>query len=227
MRYSCRIDVVVADEHDDYWVMRHRVADGWSELARLRLDDEALAACWAWERSYLGMRIAGTIHNELRPAAPDTTPPTGAVPEAGAPRPWGLRQHAPSGGGRIPQHRRAIAGDGGQDEPFSQHATEFQRRTSIRRSRAEIAAAGVRIAEEAKEMAAPDLALDPNPSALTCSRCRFVEPCLALQVGGECEDILASDYQERTVRAIEVGRLGGESWGAGRGFVMPKAWLQD
>ena len=30
------------------------------------LDEEAAAACWAWEQDYIGMEIAGTIHNEIR-----------------------------------------------------------------------------------------------------------------------------------------------------------------
>ena len=38
------------------------------------LDEEAAAACWAWEQDYIGMEIAGTIHNEVRIDGPLDSP---------------------------------------------------------------------------------------------------------------------------------------------------------
>ena len=35
-------------------------------VEELVFDEEATAACWAWEQDYIGMEIAGTIHNEIR-----------------------------------------------------------------------------------------------------------------------------------------------------------------
>ena len=39
----------------------------WPPTETLVDDEEAVAACWAWEQFYLGMTITGTIHNESAP----------------------------------------------------------------------------------------------------------------------------------------------------------------
>jgi hypothetical protein len=79
VRYTGRIDMMAVDEHDAYWIVRHRVVDGdWPATEQLVADEESLTACWAWEQFYLGMAITGTIHNELR------LPPAGAAGAAGA-----------------------------------------------------------------------------------------------------------------------------------------------
>jgi hypothetical protein len=76
VRYTGRIDMLAVDEHDAYWIVRHRVVDtDWPSIEQLIADEESLAACWAWEQFYLGMAIAGTIFNELRLSpAPDPPP---------------------------------------------------------------------------------------------------------------------------------------------------------
>jgi hypothetical protein len=138
VRYAGRIDMMAVDEHDAYWIVRHRVVDAdWPSTEQLVADEESLAACWAWEQFYLGMAIAGTIFNELRLSpAPDSPPQADQrQPEREQRRqpgrqqrhrqkqvrwPWrqarspatlpAVRQHEPSGGGRsIPQHRRMYA----------------------------------------------------------------------------------------------------------------------
>ena len=64
IRYEGRVDLLVVDEHDAYWVVRHQLSpSGFADPDLLALDDESTAACWAWELFYLGMRIAGTIHD--------------------------------------------------------------------------------------------------------------------------------------------------------------------
>ena len=68
IRYQGRVDLLAGDEHDRYWVVAHRLVDRFGTAEELLLDEELVAACWAMERFYPGMRIAGTIHNELRPA---------------------------------------------------------------------------------------------------------------------------------------------------------------
>jgi hypothetical protein len=38
------------DEHDAYWIMRHRVVGAdWPPTEQLAADEETLIACWAWE----------------------------------------------------------------------------------------------------------------------------------------------------------------------------------
>ena len=100
--YRGRVDLLGVDEYDAYWIMRHRVVREWTPLSTLRRDEEALAACWAWPQHYIGMEIAGTIHNEMRlptaaPSGDDADPLSadGARPTASP-----VRQHEGSGGGR-------------------------------------------------------------------------------------------------------------------------------
>jgi hypothetical protein len=61
-----RVDLVVVDPFNGYWVVRHRLVDAWAAADALVLDEAGAAWCWAWGRSYLGMDIAGVIYNELR-----------------------------------------------------------------------------------------------------------------------------------------------------------------
>ncbi|HZC64056.1 MAG TPA: hypothetical protein VE464_20635, partial [Streptosporangiaceae bacterium] len=140
IRYRGRIDLMAVDRHDAYWIVRHRLVDGeWQATGELIEDEEALAACWAWEQFYLGMTVTGTIYNEL-----SRTP--------GRIRPWhrrgaarrAVRQHEPSGGGRsIPQHRRmyARAREPARVKPVEQRTGPGFRRTWLRRTPGDVAAA--------------------------------------------------------------------------------------
>ena len=74
--YTCRVDLLAVDAADEYWVVRHQIVDDWRTVEELVFDEEATAACWAWEQDYIGMEIAGTIHNEIRIDRPLDWPPT-------------------------------------------------------------------------------------------------------------------------------------------------------
>ena len=167
VRYGGRIDLLAADEHDAYWIVRHRLTTGdWALAGQLAADQEARAACWAWEQSYLGMTITGTIWNELRMTTGEpltTGEPPSPVP---VPRRWPwrrrpeaalvnqapvVRQHEPSGGGRsLPYHRRQQARDREpvHAEPVEQVIGDGFRRTWVRHPAAEIAVAGQRLATD-------------------------------------------------------------------------------
>ncbi len=240
VRYAGRIDLMAVDAHDAYWIVRHRVvAADWTPTGQLVADEEALAACWAWEQFYLGMAVTGTIHNELRlpsgPAARAVTP----VPHPSQParRRWrGLpsrrasalprvRQHEPSGGGRsIPQHRRmyAQATQPHQVEPIEQLTGDGFRRTWLRRTPAEVARAGHRLGQDVAEMAREDLDVYPEPSDDKCPPCPYLDPCLALRTGRDDEPVLRTGYRKRAPESPEEGRLGGRAWGMGRGAAPPK-----
>jgi hypothetical protein len=72
IRYQGRMDMLAVDQHDAYWIVRHRVVDGdWAPTGQLVQDEEAVTACWAWEQFYLGMAITGTIYD----AGPGRRPP--------------------------------------------------------------------------------------------------------------------------------------------------------
>ena len=226
--YRGRVDLLGVDEYDAYWIMRHRVVREWTPLSTLRRDEEALAACWAWPQHYIGMEIAGTIHNEMRlptaaPSGDDADPLSadGARPTASP-----VRQHEGSGGGRsVPQHRRLDARASAPAEPkVVEHDTgPWFRRTWIRRSSAEIEQAGRQLASEARAIFDPEVAIFPSPSAQACGSCPFASPCLALYEGkeAEAEAILTSSYRTRATDVVE-GRLGGVTWSTGRGAAPPR-----
>ncbi len=168
VRYRGRLDMLAVDAHDAYWIVRHRVVKDWTPLDDLVRDEEAVAACWAWEQFYIGMEIAGTVHNEMRlptrPGLASREPRMAVGPERG-----GLAQHEGSGGGRsIPQHRRLYAQASEPVEPdrVAHDVGPWFRRTWVRRSRAEIEQAGRQLALEARAMFDPGVAVYPSPSRL-------------------------------------------------------------
>lgn len=238
VRYRGRIDMLAVDSHDAYWIVRHSLVDGaWPLTGQLPAESEPLTACWAWEQFYLGMAIEGIIYNELR-LYPQPDPPAGRG-DAAAPatrrRGWlrarraegaqrYVRQHEPSGGGRsIPQHRRmyAVASRPEHADTIEQRAGEYFRRTWLRQSRAEVAAAGGRLAGDAAEMAAGP-AIYPDPSVANCPPCEFLDPCLAIFAGHDAEAVITSSYRERPPDVPQEGRLGGGAWGMGRGAAPPR-----
>ncbi|HYN17429.1 MAG TPA: hypothetical protein VEY96_05020 [Actinomycetes bacterium] len=244
VRYQGRVDLLAGDEHDRYWVAAHRVVDRFGPADELLLDEELVAACWAMERLYPGLRIAGTLHNELRldpagdpaaPSQPPEPPPTTAwsrlrrrpvrsdrqVRRSGHER--GIPQHEASGGGRsLPYARRGAARPSPPDtEAVASQGDGDFRRTRIPRGRAELEAMGARLAAEALEMVDPGLRLYPNPAPEHCGACQFVAPCLAAERGGDVGAVLDAGYRDRGPELVEPGRLGSATWGIGRGAAPP------
>lgn len=103
-----------------------------------------------------------------------------------------------------------------------QHAGEGFRRTLVRRSPEELAAAWRRLAADAAVMIAPDVAVEPAPSGVNCPPCPFRAPCLAMFAGEDAEAIVGSAYRKRPAVTVEEGRLGGGAWGMGRGAAPPR-----
>jgi hypothetical protein len=234
IRYSGRIDLMAVDSHDAYWIVRHRVVDAdWPTTEQLVADEEGLVACWAWEQFYLGMTITGTVYNELRRSSGDQ-PDRGQLDQDQPRRarlPWRrlqrslprVRQHEPSGGGRsIPQHRRmyAQAREPAWVEPVEQLTVGGFRRTWLRRTPADVTEAGRRLAADLVEMASQDLDVYPEPSDQNCPACPYLDPCRALRAG--TLPIPLSGYRKRLPVSPVEGRLGGRSWGLGRGAAPPK-----
>ncbi|PXX11101.1 hypothetical protein [Mycolicibacterium moriokaense] len=216
--YTCRVDLLAVDAADDYWVVRHQTVDDWQERDALVRDEEAIAACWAWEQDYVGMEIVGTIHNEVRIDGPLDLPST-ADPRHRKP----VAQHEASGGGRsIPQHQRVSARPSRVDvaSRVDQHIAGPIRRTRIRRTRQEIADMGRQLAAEALDMVF-EPTIYPSPAA-HCSVCEFAAPCLALFEGADPEPILEARFRQRPVSAQPKPRLGQATWGFGRGAAPPK-----
>jgi len=222
IHYQGRVDALVVDAFDAYWIMDHRlVVDGeWENLNQFLLDEQSIAACWAWEIFYYGMKIAGTIHNELRLGAPETAvaapgkpplTPALAEPEAETP-PYDVvgRRRLYMEAIRVPDERVQVSGN------------EAFRRTRITRTRAELEACGRQVAEEALEMTSPGLIVYPSPSVANCAPCPYREPCIALNMGTDEHAILEANYRKRGPEEIVEGRLGGVTWSMNRGARPPK-----
>jgi hypothetical protein len=242
IRYQGRLDLLASDEHDRFWVVGHRLVDRFTAIGDLLLDEELVAAGWAVERSYPGMRVAGTVHNELRidPAGPTHRGGNQHPPEPPQPLPaqgWrrrlrrpvpshqrGIPQHEASGGGRsLPYHRRRFVQAGAaRAEAVTTQGNQLFRRTQVRREPAELQDMGARLAAEALDMVDPGLRLYPSPSPEHCGGCQFVAPCLAMEQGGDVEAVLAAGYRDRGPERVEPGRLGGATWGTGRGAAPPR-----
>lgn len=217
--YTCRVDLLAVDAADEYWVVRHQIINDWQPVDELIRDEEAAAACWAWEQDYINMQIAGTIHNEVRIGGPldlpaDETSATGKLTS--------VAQHEPSGGGRsIPQHVRVRARElrPAQDGRIDQRTAGVLRRTRIRRSRDEIAAVGRLMAAEALDMTGATVPY-PNPGP-HCLVCEFSEPCLAMFNGADPERLLATHFRRHADDERPKPRLGQATWGFGRGAAPP------
>lgn len=218
--YLSRIDLLGVDAADEYWLVRHHIVDEWQDTETLVRDDEAVAACWAFEQDYLGMTIAGTIHNEVRVTGPLSFPPAESrMPRRRRP----VAQHEPSGGGRsLPQHQRVSAQMSRADalNRTEQRTAGVLRRTLVRRSRSEISSVGMLIAAEVLDMTNWPASY-PTPAA-HCSTCEFNAPCAAITIGDDPEPLLTNGFRVAT-DAPAKPRLGQSTWGFGRG-AAPPSW---
>jgi hypothetical protein len=217
--YPCEIDLVAVDAADEYWVVCHQIVDEWLDSGSLLRDEQAVAACWAFEHDYIGVQIAGTIHNELRIAGPLNFPPAGSAMKR---MPKAVAQHEPSGGGRsLPQHQRVSALESRSDATnrTEQRTAGVLRRTRIRRSRHEIASVGMQIASEAVDMTNWPT-IYPTPAA-HCRDCEFNAPCLAITEGADAEPLLEADFRRPPTESNKP-RLGQSTWGFGRGAAPPR-----
>jgi len=176
--YACRVDLLAVDAADEYWVVRHQIVDDWQDPDSLVRDEEAIAACWAWEQDYVGMEIVGTIHNEVRISGP-----------LGPPRP---RAPKDTNARRLPSMSPAVEADRFRNisgcRRWRHGSTSRAGSTSAPRGPCaapasvvpgrRIAAVGGQLAVEALDMVS-EPAIYPSPAA-HCSVCEFAAPCLAL-----------------------------------------------
>lgn len=210
VRYRGRVDALVLDHDRRYWLMHHRLADGgWADVDDLLIEDAGVTACWAWERCFLDVEVAGTIYNELRTA-----------PAAGD----GVDRDVPSAGGTHDEPLIAA----GRWRPAHQHGDGvWFRRTVVPRERAEIDAAGVRLGREAADMVDPSLRVYPAPSPATCAPCQFRAPCVAMNDGSDVDAVLRAGYRRRDSEDRSAGRLGWRRWMMGRGAAPPTFGRRD
>jgi hypothetical protein len=207
VRYCDRVDLLAIDSDDAYWVVQHRLVTGsWADHDALQLDERTIAWCWAWPQFYLGMRITGTMYNEIRADASELGGQ--APPLAGRPQVRHRRMYARSG---------SVSGERLQTE-----GTDAFRRTRIRRGEVELATAGADLAAEVSAAASVDLEIYPSPAPETCARCAYRPPCLILNQGDDAAAELSRSYRRRSPETIQEGRLGGATWSMNRGAAPPR-----
>jgi hypothetical protein len=186
IQYRVRIDMVVMDEHELYWLVEHRIVGSpWDDIDRLLLDEQSLSRSWSWELGFLA-KIEGTIHNELRKDF--------------------------LGGHAAPADAIDVQVLQGPSGLIKQQRNELFRRTQIPRSETELKHHRVHAALEMLDMTDPAIRLYPNPSRDNCSSCAYHPPCMAMNYGFDANPILATSYRKRATEDFELGRLG-SVWG--------------
>ena len=233
VRYIDRVPLLIVDAADTYWIMEHRlVDDGWADREELLLAERPVAAAWGWEQFYLGMAIAGTVHNELRMTGEglaDGEPADGELADGeGQRKPARHPRSRDWARSRATGRDSATAGSSvlqaGPADAVVEQDGDWCRRTWIRRTRAEVEGVGERLSAEAIDMLDADLTIYPSPSPEHCGPCHYRVPCLAMNEGADVADVLAAGFRERDLSQPEEGRLGGGLWSMNRGAAPPPKW---
>jgi PD-(D/E)XK nuclease superfamily len=217
IRYHGRINLLVVDGRDAYWLIKHQVVDEkWNKLDHLLLDEEGVSYCWAWESFFLGMKIAGIIYNEMRKyphgragASQEAMPSTRLPESLGDDRPG------------AQQRRTYRQADREPDQIIKQQENQFFRRTQIPRSRKELKNASRQLALEVLDLANPEVRIYPNPSLENCRYCDYLRPCIAMNEGLNASAILETSYRKRGDEESDAGRIGGSTWSVDRGAMPP------
>lgn len=205
VRYFARFDQLISDAEDEFWVVDHRLTtNGWAEEEDFLLDAQTLSYVWALERSYLQLKVAGTVYNELRVDVPGGSHVRSTVVDERDKRDMrGVRRVNLR---RSPSSLEAASTEG-RSEIVHQESNGLFRRTYVRRSRVSIENAGLHVAMQAVDMIAPDIAAYPNPTHKNCSSCAYREPCVAMSAGADARPILAAGYRKRNEEEFEEERL--------------------
>jgi hypothetical protein len=176
----------------------------------LLLDERGASYCWAWERAFLGMDVAGTIYNEMRTDVDVDLVPR--VPPMGTTAP-----------AAVTGHRRMYARSGRLPDPaITREGDDVFRRTRVRRGPVEMERVRHKLGVEARDMTGgPGVAVYPAPAWHVCGPCAFRPPCIALDTGDDIAGPLAAQYRARPPFVPAAGRLGTVTWSIGRGAAPP------
>lgn len=227
--YTGTIDMLVIDDREAYWLVNHRLTTGdWADVDLLVLDDIYASYCWAWERWFLGMTIAGVQYNELRMDLPEEPPAADAAAPgeaAGAGETEEQEQPGVHMGGVAPMRRLYLKSAAVPTDIRQQQEGPF-RRTVVPRSARELDVLRIQMADEAIELSDPGVRLYPTPSPANCRACSYRAPCLVVNEGNEPDTIVATAYRMRP--PAEEGtepRIGSATWSQNRG-AAPMGWQE-
>lgn len=199
--YQGRIDLMIEDQHGEYWVDDHKTAGQMREdvLTFLELDEQTGSYCWAIQEM-LGVKVAGALYNELYKGVPEP-PQMNKNKRMG--RWYSVSKSQDTSYDLYLETVRAEdpeAYDAGLYDEMLQYlqasGNKYFRRTQIHRSPQELQNLGYRICLEAIDMF-DDPRIYPNPTRFHCNGCWFRGPCLALNDGSDVDWLLKENYVKR------------------------------
>lgn len=228
VRYLGRIDGMVSDTNDEYWIVNHRIVyDGFHDLDTLIDDKLGFTHIWGMEFAYPQLWVAGIIYNELLVDAfhnrvGDDTVSDEEIVEIDKRHMRGARHMHTRRGPRDPLNypeemdapKSPSTRDIEYDEVVDQIGNEAFRRTVIRRGRRGVRDAGQRLSAEAVQMAMEEPEIYPTEDKAVCRTCVFVAPCEAMTAGEDITPIMAANYRQRDdVESLEEESM---RWSAAR-----------
>jgi hypothetical protein len=228
IRYFGRVDQVISDQHDEYWVVDHRIAWGeWASDEELLGDDDATRAQWALEVAYPQVKAAGTVYNELlvrgdeldrdehRTAADLDTAADLRDMTRGV-RHLNTRRGPSTPSGHLPPLVAPFAADdpiGGRglgdpdlrdrDRVVARIGNEVVRRTFVSRTRQTMVRVHRTMAEDALALRDPEVEVFPSPAEERCSVCPYAKPCSMLDAGLDISATVEREYRVRRPEEFE------------------------
>lgn len=189
--YQGRIDLIVMDEHGQYWLLDHKTTATFGNLEWLVYDEQCKSYAWAVEQM-LGIKIAGVIYSQLRKKAPHKP----AVLKSGR---LSVNKQQDTSYEIFMETIKELNHMEEWYTDYLQHLQDepkiFFRRELIRYNSHELKSMGEQIFDEAIEM------LD-NPriyptGGSNCNWCDFRTPCLAKNDGSDAQWILNDLFHVR------------------------------
>ncbi len=235
IRYLGRIDQLIGDPDDEFWVVRHRlVRDEWTANDELINDHRILGECWALQVAYPQLIVAGTITNELRIEGQLVAKRPTEYVELDNRDMSGPRHTSMLCSPTPPPLAWAAASMTEFDHITDQHDNGLFRRTVVRRAPETMNRIGRQIAEEVEQMQLDDLSLEPT-FASHCAECSFRRPCAVMEAGGDFQAVLDAGYEqvpddiEAPRRPANQSKTVNLRWGGPHGVTvrLMRAWILE
>ena len=218
IRYLCRLDQLIADPDDEWWVVDHRLSWGsWTDDRELLQAQRTVRILWALETAYPQIHVAGTVHNELRITdAEAADPPAVRADDLDIAADAELDRRDMTTGARranlrrspmTPEERILGAAVDRPDEIAHREELDGVRRTWVRRGHGEMHLVGQELGRQARAMTDAKVAVPASPAPDICRRCPFLAPCLVMESGGDAEPMLAARYRRRLPEEFDESGL--------------------
>lgn len=194
--YQGRLDGLVQDYDDRYWILEHKTAGQFGQHQWLEVDTQIGSYAWAIQEQ-LGVQVAGILYNQALKKAPQPPQMLAARREG---RLFSVNKQQRT---TYELYRLALEEAGEPLERYGEflaylkdQGNPFFRRLELYRNQASLKYVGHNIYLEAREML-NDPVIFPSPTFFNCNNCRFREPCISKQNGYDFQFILDELYQKR------------------------------